>query len=410
MVRNAQTLVIASLVLLSACPSTNNNVGTVLLDGGGAGGASSTGGTTPASGGSGGGASGTVDAPQDVPGKVAQHPYVGSDASCANYPDVGHRVFPHDTSLQAWPTCTLNCNAVLAATGAGLFPLDQTLPAGPCDDEGATCDSPLMATWAPPCTDTAGAVSTYTCTCRAQKWQCAVVNQGGGMSKSAAKCLDPSQAALDSCTSITWSPTQVCACGTCRDLCSSDGDCQSGHCNLNQVCRISGSCPGPDECPAPCSGICAPAASDSGQASEVANSVSSPTDPASCAKATNVSECLPGLAMATVSTATGGPLLSNVEVTSGPCRPAACSSGCASLTIQAPTAAAGAFCDLRVVATDGRSQSVHISAIANPTPNYACCGWGPPPNSGGLWVILTPAVFSPNLIVVTFAADGGGVP
>ena len=55
MVRTTHTLTIASLLLLSACPSTDNNVGTVLTDGGGAGGAAHTGGTTPASTGTGGG-------------------------------------------------------------------------------------------------------------------------------------------------------------------------------------------------------------------------------------------------------------------------------------------------------------------------------------------------------------------
>ena len=437
MVRTTYTLSITSLLLLSACSSTNNDVGTALRDGGGTGGISQTGGTSASQGGTvgsggagsggtfqpsqtggalaaqGGTVGGTPDAPQDSPGQVAQHPYVSSGASCINYPNLGYRSFPLDPSIQtgqggqSWPTCTLNCNVVLATAGTIQEPLDQALPDGPCDDEGASCNSPLMAGWCGPCANTGGPGSGYTCTCRAQKWQCALVSPGANM-------CDPPSCLTDSwanpqigCYQATWSTTQVCACGKCKDLCSSDGDCQSGHCNLNQVCQFPDSCKGSADCRAPCTGLCEPAVGDGGQAADVANSTSPPTDPASCAKATNVLECLPGLAMATVSSAAGGPLLSNVEVTSGPCRPAACSSGCTSLTIQGPGATAGSTCDLQVTATDGRSQSVHLSAIANPTPNYACCGNGPPPNSGGLWVILTPTVFWPNLIAITFAADGG---
>jgi hypothetical protein len=65
MVRTTHTLTIASLLLLSACPSTDNNVGTILRDGGGTGGISQTGGATASqggtvgSGGSGGGSSAT---------------------------------------------------------------------------------------------------------------------------------------------------------------------------------------------------------------------------------------------------------------------------------------------------------------------------------------------------------------
>jgi hypothetical protein len=482
--RTTYTLAITSLLLLSACTSKDNNVGTVLTDGGSAGGAAHTGGTTTAQGGTvggggsgggsstagcvyqgvsyamgesfkadcnvctcgllgdnhvscslavcltdagpppsmgGGGAGGAQagsggyaqDAPQDSPGQVAQHPYVSNGASCINYPSTGYRGFPLDPSIQtgqggqSWPTCTLNCNVIMATAGDGQEPLDQALPDGPCDDEGASCNSPLMAGWCGPCANTGGPGNGYTCTCRAQRWQCALASQGANM-------CDPPSCLTDSwanpqigCYQATWSTTQVCTCGKCKDLCSSDGDCQSGHCNLNQVCRFPDSCKGSADCRAPCTGLCEPAASDGGQAADVANSTAPPTDQASCAKATNVPECLPGLAMATVSSAAGGPLLSNVEVTSGPCRPAACSLGCTSLTIQAPTAIAGATCDLQVTATDGRSQAVHLSAIANPAQAHVCCGNGAPPNSGGMWVILTPTVFSPNLIVVTFAADGG---
>jgi len=57
--RTTYTLAITSLLLLSACTSKDNNVGTVLTDGGSAGGAAHTGGTTTAQGGTvGGGGSG----------------------------------------------------------------------------------------------------------------------------------------------------------------------------------------------------------------------------------------------------------------------------------------------------------------------------------------------------------------
>jgi hypothetical protein len=68
-----------------------------------------------------------------------------------------------------------------------------------------------------------------------------------------------------SCLQPTWSATQVCSCGACQDLCSSDGDCQSGHCNLNQVCRFPDSCKGSPDCRAACTGLCEPAQGDGGQ-------------------------------------------------------------------------------------------------------------------------------------------------
>ena len=304
MVRTTHTLTIASLLLLSACPSTDNNVGTVLTDGGGAGGAAHTGGTTTAQGGavgSGGAGSGgtiqpsqtggttsapqktdggTQDAPQDSAGQVAQHPYVSNGASCINYPNLGYRSFPLDPSIQtgqggqSWPTCTLNCNVIMATAGTIQEPLDQALPDGPCDDEGASCNSPLMAGWCGPCANTGGPGNGYTCTCRAQKWQCALASQGMNVCDPP-RCLDPS---LDvgfpppqSCSQITWSATQVCGCGKCQDLCSSDSECQSGHCNLNQVCQFPDSCKGSADCRAPCTGLCEPAASDGGQRSETGN-------------------------------------------------------------------------------------------------------------------------------------------
>ena len=204
-----------------------------------------------------------IDGGLDAPTPASQHPYTGSSA-CIDTPITSYRVFPFDPSAAGsggWPICPLNCNVVLATAGAGQAPLDQALPDGPCDDEGATCGSPLMAGWCGPCTNTGGPGNGYTCTCRAKKWQCALVSQGMNICDPP-KCLDPSLTMPypQSCSQITWSATQVCGCGTCRDLCSSDADCRSGRCNLTQVCRSTGSCSGPDDCPASCTGLCEPSA------------------------------------------------------------------------------------------------------------------------------------------------------
>ena len=235
--RHLHTLAFMTLLALATCTKTNNNVGSVRRDGG-------SGGT--------------------------QHPYVGSDASCVNYPNSNtvHRVFPFDPALQGgqqWPTCTLNCNAVLATAGNSQAPLDQALPDGPCDDEGATCNSPVMAGWCPPCINAGGPGNVYTCTCRAQQWKCALVSQGGSMCD-LQKCVNPSLTFPNalSCSQASWSATQVCICGICQDLCSSDADCQSGRCTLNQVCRTLESCSDPYACFASCTGLCAPAVSDGG--------------------------------------------------------------------------------------------------------------------------------------------------
>ena len=285
-------LATASLLLLSACSKTDNDVGSIGDDGGG--GTSQTGGSTSSQGGASGGVGsggvgsggtpsqtggalssqggtdgGVQDAPQDLAGEVAQHPYVSNGASCVDYPYVGQRVFPVDPSIlpslpagQAWPSCTLNCTTVMAVAGDGTAPLDQALPAGPCDDEGATCGDG-MSGWQGPCTNTGAPLNNYGCVCRGHSWHCAIVSQGMNMGTDLS-CLAPSCSLIG--TAVTWSTAQICACNTCLDLCSSDGECQSGHCNLNQVCQTSGNCPGPDECLATCYGTCAPAPSDGGQA------------------------------------------------------------------------------------------------------------------------------------------------
>jgi len=248
--------------LLSACPKSNNTVGRVATDArdnnveagvptGGAAGAPDVRGEPTDAG---------QDGPQDGPS--GQHPFVGTGAGCVDYPDVGYRVFPIVSRAsmggdQSWPICPLNCTQTMAAAGTGVAPLDQALPAGPCDDEGATCNSPLMAGWSPPCTSAGGPGNGYTCVCRSKQWHCADVSPGtnvGGLPV----CINPSP--TPPCGETTWSATQVCFCGVCRDLCSSDTECASGQCIANQVCRAPSSCPGPDECAAYCTGLCAPIA------------------------------------------------------------------------------------------------------------------------------------------------------
>jgi len=221
------------------------------------GGTTNAAGTTSIAGGAGGG--GTTS---------TQHPYRAGSAPCVDYPDLGYRVFPLDLSVAGgkhWPTCTLNCTTVQARAGTAMSPLDQALPAGPCEDEGATCDSPLMAGWCPPCANTGGPGNGYTCTCRAQMWHCALTDHGASMCD-APTCVDSSAGdSSTSCYQTTWSTTEICACGTCRTLCTSDGDCQSGQCSPNQVCRAPDACAGPDECPASCTGLCEPAVTDGGE-------------------------------------------------------------------------------------------------------------------------------------------------
>jgi hypothetical protein len=240
----------------------------------------------PSQGGADGGvADGPNDRPNplDTPLPYTQHPYVGSGASCLNYPNTTYVTFPYNPSLQGgqqWPTCPLNCNAVLATAGAVSAPLDQALPIGPCDDEGATCDSPLMAGWCPPCTNTGGPGNGYTCTCSGKQWQCAIVSQGMNVCDPP-RCLDPSLSSgpyPQSCSQVTWSSTQVCGCGKCLDLCYGDSQCKSGHCNLNQVCRTADSCPNPYACLASCSGTCSPGVGDGGPPTDVADAATADSD------------------------------------------------------------------------------------------------------------------------------------
>jgi hypothetical protein len=226
------------------------------------GGTTNAAGTTSVAGGTGG--EGTTSSAGTT---STQHPFRAGSAACVDYPDIGYRVFPNEPFVagqKRWPTCTLNCTTVQSRAGTAMSPLDQALPAGPCEDEGATCDSALMAGWCPPCANTGGPGNGYTCTCRAQMWHCALTSHGVNMCD-APTCVDSSAGdSSTSCYQTTWSTTEICACGTCRTLCTSDGDCQSGRCSPNQVCRAPDACAGPDECPASCTGLCTPAVTDGG--------------------------------------------------------------------------------------------------------------------------------------------------
>jgi hypothetical protein len=212
---------------------------------------------------SGGGWEWTYTCP-DAPDAGLQHPYASTGAACINYPVSGYRVFPYDPSIRGgrgWPSCTLNCATVRPSYGISDWPLDQALPAGACDDEGATCEYALNG-WCPPCAEVGGPGNGYTCVCRGHNWHCAVTSQGmnqcGGPT-----CLDPSLMfpTRASCATTTWTATQVCTCDVCGDLCDSEAQCPSGRCKPNQVCRPSSDkCQGPDECPATCRGLCEPEA------------------------------------------------------------------------------------------------------------------------------------------------------
>jgi hypothetical protein len=175
-------------------------------------------------------------------------------AACIDYPDVGYRTFPFDPHppAESSPPCTPRCHPRLASAGAGVAALDQDLPAGPCDEEGATCGSGLRAGWCGPCLDTGGPGNGYRCACRGHRWQCALISVGGAVC-SPPTCLGPGDGGI--CLSATHTATQVCACGNCRTLCDTGADCPSGVCRPAQVC-FPVTCPGPDECPATCRGLC----------------------------------------------------------------------------------------------------------------------------------------------------------
>ena len=187
---------------------------------------------------------------------TARHP-LASTATCVDYPDGGYRVFPVDVNAAggSWGVCPLSCHTVMAAAGLGQRALDQALPNGPCDDEGATCGA-LMAGWSPPCKNAGGPGNEYTCTCQGGSWHCAITSQGAAIGEPQ-YCLGEQTPSEGGMCTVTWTSTEVCSCGSCKKLCSSDGDCATGKCNVDTLCfPVSATCSGPFECPTTCSGFC----------------------------------------------------------------------------------------------------------------------------------------------------------
>lgn len=287
----------ASFLLMAIALASCNSVS--LGGSGGDAGNPSDGGDAPAQGGQDGGGAGAAEA------AMAQHPYASTGAACIDYPVSAYRVFPYDdpsiqytNGVEAWPRCTRLCNTVMPVSGAyQRAPLDQALPAGPCDDEGASCSDGVLNGWCPPCATVGGPGNGYVCVCRGHNWHCSMGPNKGLSMCGMPTCLDPSLAITpnSSCYQTTWTDTQVCACGICRDLCDSDAQCASGRCNLNQVCRPStDNCTGPDECPAPCRGLCEPVATDGGVTDAAIDPISCPgPNPAARTCLSTTSECIP---------------------------------------------------------------------------------------------------------------------
>jgi len=93
-------------------------------------------------------------------------------------------------------------------------------------------------------------------------------------------------------------------------------------------------------------------------------------------------------------------------VTSGSCTGLVCPSGCSVAGVLGwPSMVAGASCDFLVTSTDGRSQSLTLAAVANPSASYTCCG--NPSDGRGVWTAVNGLLFSPSSVVVDFASDGG---
>jgi hypothetical protein len=183
----------------------------------------------------------------------ASNSQTATDGGCRDYPDVGFRVFPRAeiASTEGLPACVASCSTRRAMAGASPAPLDQDLPSGPCDDEGARCQSSLTAGVSGPCRDVGGPGNGYVCTCRNLRWQCAIAIQGGAIG-GGPQCIGvPAD-----CFGFTRTTNEICACGLCRKLCTTNADCPSGSCRVDALCFRSGECPGPDECTAPCTGFC----------------------------------------------------------------------------------------------------------------------------------------------------------
>jgi len=166
---------------------------------------------------------------------------------------------------------------------------------------------------------------------------------------------------------------------------------------------LCGPCPSADAAPDQ-SNAELPPVQDAGADAWVA-----PTDQQSCQNAMVTTICDPGMPGMTVTSAPGGPLLEQVKVTSGACSGNACSEGCNSLAVTGTSVddIVGATCDLVATSMDSRSQSIHITVVANPSPAYACCSYNDMQPSPGVWVTLNLTVFSPNTFVVDFTSGTG---
>ena len=132
-----------------------------------------------------------------------------------------------------------------------------------------------------------------------------------------------------------------------------------------------------------------------------------PRDQQSCVNATCIGSCDWNVSEMNVTSAPGGPLLTEILVTSGSCIPAFCAS-CSSLSVYSTNRAppVGTTCDLVAVATDGRSQSFRITVVQSGSAVHQCCGDELPPYSGQ-WVTHTPLGFDPPEVVIDFNRDGG---
>lgn len=205
-------------------------------------------------------AAGSLRCTSSDPSAAEIHPYDAKGATCIDYPDVGYRVFPYEASPPAgpFPQCTPACHPRYADATAGLgtAPLDQDLPAGACDDDGATCDSPLMAGSCSPCVGVGGPGNGYQCTCRDHRWQCVLTAQGGNVCDPPA-CLElPADPEAGLCRYAQRFGDEICGCETCRKLCESDADCDTGTCHVGQVCFRPDQCPSSGDCLAICTGFC----------------------------------------------------------------------------------------------------------------------------------------------------------
>ena len=155
---------------------------------------------------------------------------------------------------------------------------------------------------------------------------------------------------------------------------------------------------------------------DSRQASDLSpapRNCSDITDQQSCEDAICSGICEWSGPFMSVTSAPGGPLLTEVRVTSGWCTPDTCSTSrgspsCSSLSVTTTdrTPAIGTTCDLVAVATDGRSQSFRITVVQSGPAYNQCCGSSLPPYSGQ-WVTFASLAFDPPEVVVDFNRDGG---